>query len=575
MTETDRQGEAPATGRSREDSERRRRRTAFWRALFVWLVAIGLLASAMGCAVTEDDLRRWETTQEGPRRLRAVVLSKKYPYAMRVQAALALIRMKPRKGQRVGIKELVENTLAKLDPDVRGKIVADLVPLMIQELKREVPPAQAGQPAPPDPSFPIKDAAYMMLTFERTSQGGTTIVADPALRRDLEKALTDWAMADFERRLNDRSQAYGMEQLLRYIGPSSAVGIPKLMTKNAKSLTTMADLVAKLGDDATKEEGGKRLVEVVEYIASDQWRAEKKPELEEANRKAMVEPTDKQFEAQLVSYQDETLMRVFGSMKQVGGHAVVDYCLRFAGDKAQADKRRNAALAALEGRIPRDDPVIIERVLAIASSEPPDIVMDQVFRRIRELPRDKVVDKVYDLFKTDKWKIRRAAGATLLQMSTVKHIDEFMRHLSEKATKNFSLGEAMTYGAYLGDLKEGNVRDALRPHMDRGLAQARLAAIGYYFTYGTKNDLPALAPFEEDKTKIPKCDEEAKCAWECEVAKEGDPNGRENKEVKTVGDFVKFCVEPQMLQNQAKPKDDKPGAPKDQKEGTDEQGQSP
>jgi hypothetical protein len=415
----------------------------------------------------------------------------------------------------------------------------------------------------------------MMLTFERTSQGSTTIIADPALRRDLDRALTEWAMADFERRLNDRSQAYGMEQLLRYIGPSSVVGIPKLMTKSAKSLTTMADLVAKLGDEATKEEGGKRLVEVAEYISSDQWRADKKPELEEANRRGMVEPTPKQFEGQLAAYQDETLVRVFGSMKQVGGRAVVDYCLRYAGDKSQAEKRRNAALAALEGRIPRDDPAIIERVLAIASSEAPDIVMDQVFRRIRELPRDKVVDKIYDLFRTDKWKVRRAAGATLLQMSTVKHIDEFLRYLSEKATKNFSLGETMTYGAYLGELKEGDVREALRPHMSRGPAQARLAAIGYYFTYGTKDDVPTLKSLEDDTLKIPKCDEGAQCGWECEVAKEGDPKARENKEIKTVGDFVKYCVEPQMLQNQAKPKDDKASTTKDQKEGTDEPGQAP
>ena len=551
------------------------RRASLWRALFVGLVAIGLVASTLGCAVTEDDLRRWETTQEGPRRLRAVVLNQKYSYAMRVQAALSLIRMKPRKGQRIGIKELVESTLAKLDPEVRGRIVADLVPLMIQELKRDAPPAQAGQQAPPDPSFPFKDAAYMMLTFERTSQGGTTIIADPLLRREIETALTDWAMADFERRLNDRSQAYGMEQLLRYIGPSSVVGIPKLMTKSARSLTTMADLVAKLGDDAAKEEAGKRLVEVAEYMASEQWRAEKKPELEEANRRSQMDPTAKQFEAQLVAYQDESLLRVFGSMKQVGGHSVVDHCLRFAADKAQAEKRRNAALAALEGRIPRDDPAIIERVLAIASSDAPDIVMDQVFRRIRELPRDKVVDKVYELFRTEKWKVRRAAGATLLQMSTVKHIDEFLRHLSEKATKNFSLGETMTYGAYLGELKEGNVREAIRPHMGRGSVQARLTAIGYYFTYGTKDDLPALKPFEDDTLKIPKCEESAQCGWECEVAKDNDPKTRENKEIKTVGDFTKYCVEPQMLQNQAKPKDDKGSATKGQKEGTDEPGQAP
>lgn len=539
---------------ARGGQAKRAQRSPFWVVLSVLCVAVGLGSSALGCAVSEADLHRWETTQEGPRRLRAVILHDKYPHSLRVQAAMSLIRMKPRKGQRVGIKELVENTLAKLSPEERSTLVADLVPQIIGELKREAPPAQAGQQAPPDPSVPYKDAAYMMLTFERQTQG-TTIIADAALRKQLETALTDWAMADFERRLNDRAQMYGMEQLLRYIGSSSVVGVPRLMTKTAKSLSAMADLVAKLGDEATKEEAGKRLVEVADYLRSDQWRADHKAELEEANRRASMDPTEKQFEAQLQAYQDESLLRVLGSMQQVGGPSIVDYCLKLAGDAKEADKRRQAALAALERRIGRDDAAAITRLLEVVASNAPDVVLDQGFRRIRELPREKVIDRLYGLFETDKWKLRRAAGATALQMSTVTHLDEFMRQLGQKATKNFSLGEVMTYGAYVGDLKEGNVLDAVVAHRDKGAVQARLVAFAYYFSYGTKADIAALKPFEDDGEKIPKCDEGAECGWECEVAKEGDPKARDNKTITTIGEFVKYCVEPQMEQNQ--PRQDK------------------
>ena len=356
-------------------------------------VALGL-SVGFGCAVDQEDLSRWETTLEGPKRLRAVVLHDKYPQELRVQAALSLIRMKPRKGQRLGIKMLVEETLAKLGAEERGKLVGALVPLIMEELAQKAPDAQPGQPLPPDPSFKYKDAAYMMLTYDRTSEK-TTIVTDPELKKRLLESLTAWAMTDFERRLNDRAQMYGMEQLLRYIGAPSVVSLPGLMTKNAKSLVKMADIVAKLGSTKTKEEAGAKLVGVATYIASEQWRKDKRPELEEANRRAQIEPTDKQFGAQLERYQDESLLRVYGSMKKVGGGAVVEYCLQIAANKDQKPKRRQAALAALEGRIHRDDAKLIDRVLGIAASDAPDIVLDQAFRRLRELPRDKVVDKLY------------------------------------------------------------------------------------------------------------------------------------------------------------------------------------
>ncbi|MBW2528206.1 MAG: HEAT repeat domain-containing protein [Deltaproteobacteria bacterium] len=519
------------------------------------------LSFAVGCAVDQEDLSRWETTLEGPKRLRAVVLHDKYPHDLRVQAAMSLIRMKPRKGQRVGIKLLVEKTLAELTAGERGKLVASLVPLIMEELEQKAPDAQPGQPLPPDPSFKYKDAAYMMLTYDRTSEG-TTIITDPELKKQLLEALTSWAMADFERRLNDRAQMYGMEQLLRYIGAPSVVKLPSLMTKNAKSLVKMADIVAKLGDAKSKEAAGEKLVGVAKYIASDQWRKDKKPELEEANRRAQIEPTEKQFAAQLERYQDESLLRVYGSMKKVGGAAVIEYGLKVAANKDENPKRRQAALAALEGRIHRDNSELIDRVLAIAGSDAPDIVLDQAFRRIRELPRDKVVEKLYGMFKTDKWKVRRAAAATVLQMSKVEDIDEFMKQLGRQAHKNLSLGEFLTYGALLGELEEGDPRKAIDKYLDRGPLQARLAAISYYFSFGTKPDLSKIQPLRADKEKIPECDEDAECGWECEVAKEGDPKTRETKQIETVGQYVLHCIEPQMEKN--KPKTDKKKSDKDE-----------
>jgi hypothetical protein len=344
-------------------------------------------------------------------------------------------------------------------------------------------------------------------------------------------------------------------------------GIPKLMTREAKRLDQMSGLVSELGDDKTKNAASAALVAIAQYVLSDEWVKVKKPELQAINVASKLEPTEKQFQLQLAAYQDEELVRVFGSMRKVGQRPVIDFCLDFAAKKdtnekdplrvEALNKRRQAALAALEARLDRHNPDDIKRVLSIASSDAPDIVLDQAFKRLGELPREQVVSKLYDLFKTDKWKVRRAAGMTVLKMSTVKDVDEFMSKLPEGgAAKGFGMGEALAYGAGLGDLKDGKPVDALRKYFSTGGTTARTTALAYWFTFGSAADVSQVAPYENDGAKVPVCDTDPDCKWSCEVAKEGakDPTkDRESKDVKTLGDFVRYCIEPAMKEKQPEP----------------------
>jgi hypothetical protein len=617
----------------RAPSSRARSRLAARCALALVLGAAPLLA---GCRVDQNDIHRWETTDRGPRKLCAVLIHDKYDMALRVEAALSLIRMKPRSGRRPAFsnidpdgelepcKKTFVEALASVSSDTRQTIVAGLVPQIINELKKPPPVAQAGQPSPPDPSFPYKDAAYAMLTAERT-----VVLTDEALKQNLKSALIEWAMADFEHRLDNRTQLYGMEQLLRFIGPSAVVGLPKLMTRETRRLDQMATLVAELGDPKTKEAASAALVGIAKYVASDEWMKVKKPELEAANAASKLQPTPDQFQMQLLTYQGEELLRAFGSLKKVGGRPAIDFALTFAADKGpdlgkrpeadpkvlkeasdkatkeatekaqkdgaskeatekavkeatekaekeikdkmltaqalwdlrkeQIEKRRQAALAALEGRLDRSNADDIKRILDIAKSDAPDAILDLAFRRAGEMPRELVVDKLYELFKGDKWKIRRAAAATVLKMSTVKHIDEFMGKLPQDG-KNFAMAEAITYGALIGDLKEGSVVDALKKHLTAGPSVARTTALSYYLTLANKTQIDDVKAAESDSTQAPTCDIEPDCRWVCEVAKEGakDPKEREQKDIKTVGDFVKFCVEPAMLDRAPEAKKDEP-----------------
>lgn len=536
------EGPEVSRGQPRAVSARANSRVATVVALCV-AAALGL--GSAGCRVNEDDIHRWESTAHGPDKLRAVLYHDKYDNTLRVEAAISLIRMKPRAGRRIGINIMVE-TLAAVAPETRQAIVTSLVPAIIAELKKPPPVGQAGQPAPPDASFAYKDAAFAMLTHD-----GTVIISDEGLKANLKTALIEWAMADFVHRLENRSQAYGMEQLLRFIGPTAVAGLPKLMTRDVTRLDQMAGLVSELGDDKAKVAASQALVGIAQFVLSDEWKKVKKPELQAANAASKLQPTEAQFQAQLAQFQDEELTRLFGSMRKVGQRPVIDFCLEFAANKKESDKRRQASLAALEARLDRNNADDIKRIFAIAASDAPDIVLDQTFRRIGEMPRELVVDKLYELFKTDKWKVRRAAGATVIKMSTVKHIDEFMGKLPEGgAAKGYGMPESITYGALLGELKEGKPIDGLKKWFNSGSAAARTTALAYWITFGTKADVPTVQPFESDGSKVPVCESDSDCKWNCEIAKEGG-QGREQKDVKTVGDFVKYCVVPAMSEKQA------------------------
>ncbi len=115
---------------------------AGWRARFagfaVGVAAAGSSLAGSGCRVAEDDVHRWESTAHGPEKLRAVLIYDKYDTALRVEAAMSLIRMKPRAGRRVGIGLLVDS-LTSISPETRQVLIASLVPGIITELKKPPP----------------------------------------------------------------------------------------------------------------------------------------------------------------------------------------------------------------------------------------------------------------------------------------------------------------------------------------------------------------------------------------------------------------------------------------------------
>lgn len=503
-----------------------------------WLFAALLVGcAATGCRTTSDDVRRWGNTVQGPRKLVAVLLHDKYPLSLRAEAALTLVDMKPRAGRRIGIGNLMD-ALNQLPVSDRKKIVSSLVPRLTMEIEK---PPKGSQESRQDTSIPYKDAAYALLTNE-----SGPLVSDPNQAESMRTALIQWALTDFSNRMDDPSQGYGMEQVLRYLKAPGVRGLPAQIQIDAPKLDRICDLIAELGDAPTKLEASKRLVAVAQEIGSDRWRKSREPRLEAANRASKLNPTKEQFQKQLDQYQEEELLRIFGSMHKIGQTPVVDYLIDLASDKAQSEKRRAAALAALENHVDKDNAGQVERIITLAGAEDtPDTVRDVALRRVGEMPRKLVVGRLYSLFDAKNWKVRWLAAELILKMSDASQVDEFMSHLRD--VKHMSLTEPLRYGSLIGEMKKTKVDpiDLIVKYSESSYeAPVRLSALGYYYDKGTKSDLARVEQYAKDTSRVPGCSKEAQeCEWKCTVDEGGK---QEEKTVDTVGDFVSYCLEPAM-----------------------------
>jgi hypothetical protein len=350
--------------------------------------------------------------------------------------------------------------------------------------------------------------------------------------------------------MDDSSQVYGMGQVLAELGAEGVRRLPELITPEAKKIGNIAGLIADLGDPQTKLEASRRLVKVAEEVDSKAWRERKAPTLKQANEASGHKVEGARFDAQLAMYQEEELLRVLSSLKQVGQAPAVEYLLAFALDKNNSEKRREVALAAMEGHVDRKNPQLVERLLALAGADDtPDTVRDQALRRVGELPRKQVIDSLYALFSHKNWKVRWVAAELVLKTSEVQHLEEFMSKLG--SVRNMAITEPIRYGKLIAALPgTPAVAQVIAPYAtSKNPAPVRLTALGYYLDQGTKEQLPAVMAYAKDDARVPECAKDSDgCEWRCEIEAGGE---QVVKPVQTIGDFVEYCVEPAMSKRRA------------------------
>jgi hypothetical protein len=512
------------------------------------LAAVALLSavSGLGCAVSDSDVHRWETTEGGPEKLYAIVTHDKYSWALREEAALSLVHMRPRSGKRIGLEYLVLGfegsagkvpaALSVLTDESRKHIVDDIAPKLI-DIIQQPPPAKTGDgtTVPPDPSIPYKDAAFGMLSHE------PPLVSDDKTKADITAALTSWVQTDFEDRIDNSSQQFGVEQIMRAIGPTAVKVLPSSIVEGNTKNDKASQLIADIGDDETKTRAGQALVALMKTIDSPTWVEKQRALVNEANKKSGSTPTPAQVNAQLSTYQEQELEKVFTNMKRVGGRPVVDFCLAYAQDKSKSEKMRSDALAALENRMDKNFPGDVTSLFNIVGDDTaPDSVRGVAMARAGELPKELILPKLYALF-TKKWQVRLDAAKLVLKTMTPKDVPSFMAHLPTDSKTKMSLNEPITYGLLIMNMDPGTgpkPRSVLDQFLSSTSMGAKLTAAGSYYQ-SAKKDAAAVVAIDGDKEPLPKCDDADKCGWECYV-------GKDKKDPTTVGEFVKYCVEPQL-----------------------------
>jgi hypothetical protein len=506
-----------------------------------------------GCAVGESDVHRWETTEAGPEKLYAIVTHDKYALPLRQEAALSLVRMRPRNGKRIGLEYLVNGydtplgkvtgALSVLAEEPRREIVDGIAPKLVEAMGAP-PPARSGDgaPTPPDPSVPYKDAAFALVSHE------PSLASDEKTKGDLIATLTQWVQTDFETRIDNSAQQFGVEQIMRFLGAPSVRSLPGIVNENSAKVDRACSLIADIGDDDTKRRAGEALVALGKKIDVTDWIEKQRPLVVDANAKSKMNVTPQQVTDQLRNYQEQELEKVFTYMKRLGGRPVVEYCLAFAHDKSKSEKTRTDALAAIENRIDKNAPGDISTIFDILRDDSnPDKVRGVAMARFGELPKETIVPKLYTLFDK-KWQLRLDAGKMVLKTMTTKDVPDFLRRLPTTDRAKMALSEVIAYGITIlaMDPQGGpKPRDVLNPFLGSPELGPKLTAVGSYYV-GKKGEAGPVLALEEDRTPVPRCEPADQCGWQCEVPKSPGSQEKDMKTVATVGDFVKWCIEPSL-----------------------------
>jgi hypothetical protein len=373
--------------------------TKFCRSALL-LVTAGLLVA---CEVTPEKVELWKSTQNGPKKLAAAMVSPDASMDIRGKAGVALIE--------IASWDLLRESLQKMDKPQAEKVVDAMAPLLAQMVRGQAgeisPPAQlqgpGGEPKGTAPLTKLqvdaKDGLFIVLDYAGTA-GRAVIV----------KALIEWCTKDY----NIRAMAgdYNIRTIVKKIGSEAAMALVPLLNLDEVTIKYVAELIQEVSDPTATQK------------ASEQLAAE------------LLSKMDKVQEVHLVA------------AATVGGQPIGDALLKLATDKNVSAALQRFALrafseAAAGKRInPSEDDIV--KLFAMAENTAYDQYQrEETYYVIAQTDRDQDIPRLRKLLGHKSAFFRYVGLRCLLRMDGEKILVEVIREFGQNATGQEDVVEAM------------------------------------------------------------------------------------------------------------------------------------
>ena len=274
------------------------------------------LIGGCGARPSSENIALWKTTEKGPERLHDALADHGVAPKLRAEAAVALVD--------IGRADEVEAILAAAPADDRAEITKSLEPAYEVAMK---------DPSP-DKALEYRDALFSLR-----------LVAPPDDQKRIDAAL----LPELEGELKAgklRQGRHSLDKMLTVIGADSGAMLVRVLSTPDLPFEQAADLLAKVGDEGTRDRGAAALIARAPKIQAD--------------------PKYKQHPDLL-----------FRSLGRLGGPTAVKY---LEAQVSRVKENEDQAILATRALTERRDPTVLPFALKIASDSKADkAVRDEMF----------------------------------------------------------------------------------------------------------------------------------------------------------------------------------------------------
>lgn len=404
------------------------------RAAAALHAGIALLTLLAACEVTSEKIARWKQSDKGAAKIRAALRDTSQKLAIRAEAAEAL-------GEMSLFDPLAEDLKAVSEPD-RKQIMDELSKRLLGQMKGSNP----------------KSTSKMQLQAKDTLFSIRGLAEEP-LRRTLDEEVVRWILGDWG---NRSSGEHSADKVAKAIGARAAALIAEQLGGDAALVVIFATLLREIGDQAARDTGADRLVE-------------------------------------LAKRQTPTPEQTFLALGKVGSQKALAYLGQVA-QKGAVDQR----VWALQAMAHHPHPSLIPIAKAIAgdSSLKDDAarVRDEAFTVLEKIDDPQSLDALIGFLSSKEEKVRYRVVEAVVEGFKAKGLTKLLESLPPGYTykkedlKDYIEDDIVKLGA-----------SALPPLRQALLSKswiARLIAVHGLAQIGTSEDLAGLQKLTSDATKL-------------------------------------------------------------------------